>query len=320
MMRRSLSLLPLLFLFTVAAKCTPGGTTPPPQPNLSWDGPKIYSTGSVGVPLAGFGVNAMVDVLPGGPLPMTVGITKTLKNTGAAQAAAGYVVTDTVQAMRFAAVVGGTAGFLPVSGPPVAALRSIGPALAAGDSTDASFGFTVNACGLYRETLSADVSGAVAESNEGDNRAEHWFLVPGTQTLGIAVAPNADVNLWHGPPPMPNFTRALPALPFTAYTFTITAPPGTTFTYHYYQGLINGVYGAVAKLVGPAPSPTPVAGPISIQLQLLSVKTHGVPTNDILTDLGREQLSGKVTAITADGCFMRQRQASFFVWHPSGSP
>lgn len=64
------------------------------------------------------------------------------------------------------------------------------------------------------------------------------------------------------------------------------------------------------------PPAAPVPGPVVINLQLQAVTAHRVPFVDVLLDVGKEQLSGKVTAITADGCFMRQRQESFFVYHP----
>jgi hypothetical protein len=319
LVKRALILLPTAALL-VAATCHNIAPAPSNLADLEWRGPKVYSTGSTGVPIAGYGINGTVDFLPGTP-PFPVSVTKMLHNPSGTAVPAGYLITDTVRALRFVAVVGGSAGFDTVAGPPIAAMQQPGPALAPGDSADIPFTFVAPGCGMYKQVMHVDAGKTVAESDEADNRIEHFFAIPGSQTLDITVTPNpAGISIWHSQvPPKPNFTIFLPGLPYNAQTFTISAPAGTTFHYSYYTGFLYGVYGAVARLTGPppvVPPAAPVAGPITINLQLQAVKAHDVPINDILLDIGREQLSGKVTAITADACFMRQRQASFSVFHP----
>lgn len=319
-------LLPLALVVPLLALRCPPSAPPPAQPlaNLAWEGPKIYGTGSTGVPLAGFGVNAMVDELPLAPLPMTVPITKSFTNDGAAKVPAGYVIGERVQRMQFIAA-GGSAGFQPAPTSPIANLRMRGQALAPGDTLTAGFTFAVAACGLYKETLTLDSANTIPETTKSDNVAVHYFAVPGTQSLKITKTSVGGTDLWHdtkpGPRGAPNWVTIPASLPYKVWTFKITATtPGTTFYYNYETKPMVGLSGSTAQLVGPAPVQPPgpgVAGPITITLQLSKPVTHdNQPFTDILTELVQEQFNGMVTAITADGCFARQSSGSFSVWHP----
>ena len=314
---RHARLISLTLLVATAACPISNAPTPAPAANLAWDGPKLYNPATSGTAVAGMGINSTVDVLPAAPLPISVQVTKTLINNGSVAVAAGYQIVDSVVAMHFVST-GTTAGFVPINAPPVAIPAMRGPALKPGDSLQVSFSFVVPACGVYRETLHADVGNVVTETTKQDNRAVHFFAAQGTQRVQIAVVEaNNGASIWHsGAGPMPKGVIPLPPLPYNAYTFTITAPAGSTFFYNYYQHPINGVYEGVSAFTGPAPNTTPVAGPTTIQFQLQAVKTHNVAINDILMDVGFEDMHGQVTAITADGCFIRQETRTITVLHP----
>lgn len=293
----------------------------PDGPNLIWDGPKIYAPPSVPLTVSGLGLNGSVDQLPG-PAPMPVTISRVITNTGNQPVPAGYEINETVELMQFVAIAG-SAGFVPnASVPAITDQTVLGSALAPGDSMAVSFTFTVPSCGMYRETLTVDYSSAVAETNEGDNVGTHFFGVASTMAMNITVVPRT-FNLWHdvagGPMGPPPGIVAAPAFPATTVQFNITATaPGTTFHYNYRQAPVTGVHGAVARLVGPAPvlPPAPgVTGPIVVTYQVSPID-HNVPSVDIMTDLGWERFVPKVTAISSDGCVIRQQTAQVGVAHP----
>jgi hypothetical protein len=302
-----------------AAGCVSTPITPT-GPNLEWDGPKFYSSGSVAIPIAGFGLNGSIDVLPV-TAPATVTITRVVTNSGTNPVPAGYLINETVQAMQFRSV-SGTAGFIPAPVAPVTNQTVIGPALAPGDSVPVTFTFGVPACGVYRETLTADSASVVVETEERDNIAEHYFGVAGTMAVNITVAPNNALSVWHAPAgagPAPPWTAVMPAFPAITHTFTITAAaPGTTFYYNYHRPVVIGVFGTASQLIGPAPvSPPgpPVAGPVAITHQV-TPRTNDPPPTDILLDVAIENFLPKVTAITSDGCAIRQQTAQVRVVHP----
>ena len=63
------------------------------------------------------------------------------------------------------------------------------------------------------------------------------------------------------------------------------------------------------------PPAFPVPGPITITFDV-AANAHQTTVTDILTDTGSEDFVPKVTAITADGCFVRQNSAYVKVLHP----
>ncbi len=313
--RQSLSLLTCMIGVALAG-CH--ATMPLRGPNLEWDGAKVYSSGSVPYTLAGFGVGAVIDQLPLAA-PSAVTITRMITNSGNETVPAGYQINETVQLMQFTAV-GGSAGFTPAPVPPVTNQTVLGPALAPGDSVPVSFTVPIPACGLYLETLTVDFAGAVAETQERDNVGLHYFSVAGSMRVNITVTPNNSVSLWHANAgPAPPWAVVAPAFPATTHSFTIAATtPGTTFHYSYYQPIVNGSLGATGQLIGPAPvtpPSLPVAGPVTISHQV-SARTHNVPATDILFDAAFEHFLPRVTAITGDGCEIRQQTAQVSVVHP----
>ncbi len=292
----------------------------PVGPNLEWDGPKFYSSGSTAIPIAGLGLNGSIDVLPVAA-PAVVTISRVVTNSGTEPVPAGYFINETVQAMRFQSV-SGTAGFVPA---PVAAVTNqtvIGPALAPGATFPVSFTFAVPACGVYEETLTVDMSDVVAETEERDNVATHYFGVPGSMAVNITVAPAGSLALWHAPAGAgfaPPWAAVAPAFPAVTHTFTITAAtPGTTFFYNYHRPVVMGVFGTASQLMGPAPvlaGGVPVAGPIVITHQV-TPRTNNPPATDILRDVAVENFLPEVTAITGDGCAIGQQAAQISVIHP----
>lgn len=315
-----LSLFMLLVLFVTGSTCR---RTPPlqPQPNLRWDGPKSYVPSSVTLTVSGFGINGPLDVLPPVPPPYVITVTRDISNDGTADAPAGYQISETVQRLNLVST-GSSIGFVPAPIAPIFSQTLLGPDLSRGSSTSTIFSFPVSACGIYLETLTLDGTGSVAESNETDNVAQHYFAVPGTMSLNITVNPMGLVQMWHDPNP-PTRDFAAPPVgggPLITHTFTITATsPGTTFHYNYRQAPFIGSQGSVGQLVGPPPvlpPMTPVAGPIVITFQVTPRTHNDAPVTDILTETVQEHFVPKVTAIAADGCFVRQNSAQVKVVHP----
>ena len=293
---------------------------PPPQPNLRWDGPKVYFPPSVAVQVSGFGINGPIDVLPPMPPPYPVTIARDILNDGTAAAAAGYQISETVQRLNLIST-GSSIGFVAAPVPPITSQTVLGPALAAAAGSPVIFTFPVPACGIYMETLVVDGAGAVAESNEADNSAVHYFAVPGSMMVNIAAAPPGPVRMWHAPGPPGGLAGPPPGGgPLVTHTFTITATsPATTFHYNYRQAPYMGSQGSVGVLVGPAPvmpPAPPVAGPIVIAFQVTPRSHNDAPMTDILTETVQEDFVPKVTAITSDACFVTQTAAKVKILHP----
>ena len=314
------SALMLLVLVVTGGSCRRATPPPvPPQPNLRWDGPKTYVPPSVTVQVSGFGINGPLDVLPASSFPFPVTVTRDVLNDGTADSPAGYQISETVERLNLVST-GSSIGFVPAPIPPIFSQTRTGPALQPGSSTSEIFSFPIAACGIYQETLALDGASSVAESNEADNVAVHYFAVPGNMSLNITVNPLGLVQMWHGPN-APGGLLEPPAGggPLTTHTFTIRASsPGTTFHYNYRQAPFIGSQGSIGQLVGPAPvmpPAPPVAGPIVITFQV-TPKTHRGAPRDILTDTVLEHFASKVTAITSDACSVRENSALVTVVHP----
>lgn len=304
----------------IIASCGGPPPPPPPQPNLRWDGPKLYQPPSTTIQVSGFGIHGALDVLPAQPPPYSVTITRDVINDGAVDAPGGYEISESVERMNLRST-GTSIGFVPAPIPPVFSGTVLGPPLAVGATTPAIFTFPIAACGIYRETLTLDGADMVSESNEGDNAAEHFFAVPGSMTLNITKAPPGPVRMWHGPRTPPGLAGPPPGGgPLVTHTFTITATsPGTTFHYNYRQAPLIGSQGSTGRLVGPAPvmpPAAPVAGPVVITFQVTPRTHDDAPLTDILTETVQENFVPKVTAITSDACFLRQQTAQVTVVHP----
>ena len=308
------------------AACHHNPPRQPNAPNLLWTGAKTYSTGSVAIAVSGFGIDAPLDQLPPAAAGTPFTVTRMLTNNGSVPVAAGYPVNE--QIVRLRLVSTGTAiGFVPALIPDIVNITQPGPALAPGASAPVTFTVAVPSCGIYRETLSADMTNVVAESNEADNVGVHYFGVPGTMAVNIAVAPPGPgpVNVWHANPPFgpgnpgpPAWVTNFPAAP--THVFTITpSTPGTTYFYNYRQAPLIGSQGSASTLTGPPPvqpPAAPIAGAVVITNSVAPVAHTNAPATDILTELVVEDFVPKVTAITGDGCRVAQEAAQVKVLHP----
>lgn len=300
---------------------------PPPRPNLAWTMPKAYvPTPDATISLA-FGINDFVDELPSGALPITV--TKTVINTGSAAIAAGYEVEETVRLMRFFAVAG-QAGYVPAD--TVFSCTQPGPALAPGDSAavtfvlggpgcplDPAFTFAVLPCGVYQETLALDRPMAVDETVEFDNDAVHYFYIP-SPVLAI------NINTTRNPNTAPNTFvvgqtvkirgfEAPPVVTTHGFATSIVGPPGSTY-------LLNGrsprtgasgtncVLAPMMPVLG-APPGSGIPGPqaVSYTCTIPDPAFLGPVCNSFLGNVPvfEENLNTKLTAISADGCIIRQK-------------
>lgn len=275
----------------------------------------------------GFGVDAPVDILGTGQLPIT--ITRKLTNTGSFPIRAGYTVTETVKRLRFRAINPVSYQWIEVPDPAFTyfTCTAPGPALAPGATADVSFTFpgpncvgrsgqptpAVLDCGLYKETLVVDAGTDVGETDEGDNETEHFFFIPSSQgrlnmvrTPDPGADPNIDVVGPRPPTAVININRYPPG-PTTvvAHNVVITSAPPTA------GWIVNGISprngarsGAVGNLVPPVrfvdPAPAP---PRSVDYRVTFTPVTFDPPHPIESEI----LDSKLTAITTDGCQIRQR-------------
>jgi hypothetical protein len=292
--------------------------------NLSWTpDPKTYLPAPASqIDVEGFGIDAPVDILTSGQLPIT--ITRTLTNAGSVAIPAGYTVTETVQRMKFQAINPTSWEWVEVGDPQYVyfACTTTGPALAPGQQADISFTFpgpncvgppppanpSILDCGLYKETLAADVGTAILESDEGDNETEHFFYVPSSQGRLNMVAtpnptndPNIDVVPVPRPPTVQIDAKQYPPpgpVTVTAWRVDISSAPPTA------GWIVNGIApvvktGAVGNLIPPMQiiDPAPAAPrSVSYTVDIDPTRAEAIETVD-----------SKVTAITTDGCQIRQR-------------
>lgn len=300
--------------------------------NLMWKGDKAYFPApSQQVLVTGFGVNDKVDVLASGVLPIV--IARQITNTGQAAVPAGYIVTETVEQLVFSRTAG-SAGWS--SGPPATHLLftcgQLGPALNPGQSVTIQFAFpgplctanppppapprTVLDCGMYKETLVVDAGGDVFERNEFDNEAKHFFFVPSSQprlNLNVTLNPNND--------PM---VHIVPVRRVQIPAFNYVNTPTTVRTH---TAVINSnpagggwIYNGITPVVGPLSGATGVLTPTPVVTVLPGTAASTTVNYDVTFDpmfLGPditgsglyyvENLDSKVTAISTDGCQIRQK-------------
>lgn len=307
------------------------------QGNLAWQGPKTYTPPPVqSVYVDGFGIDAQVDVLPSGALPITVA--RTLTNTGPEPVLPGYIVRDTVEQLVFQAV-GGAARWTRAD--PAQYTRFIceapGPALAPGQTAQVTFTMPgpqcrqVNppappplpafACGLYLETLEADAAGVIPETDETDNTGEHYFYVPST-TLDITMnsTPNAGaVNATVGADTATVMWNAPPGQ--VLWTVTVnTVPAGQPYTIDGRSPAVAIHSGDTLTIAPPTPLGTPAAPltvPTTLTINATPNPAHTGPLTDILVDGHTDQVTTTINAFTADGCLFRQRVYRATFVHPN---
>ncbi len=291
--------------------------------NLAWtDDPKTYLPAPADqIEVEGFGIDAPVDILASGALPIT--ITRTLTNTGALAVSAGYTVTETVERMKFEAVNPTRWEWVEVPADPrfiYFTCTTTGPALAPGQEVDITFTFpgpdcvgppppanpSVLDCGLYKETLVTDAGLTVGETDEGDNETEHFFYVPSSQgRLNMRAVPDPDndphIDVFPAPRPPQVAIDAKEYAGITtvrAWSVEITSVPPTA------GWIVNGISPVTAikaegelvpmmQIIDPAPAPARV---VDYEVTFDPDRAEAI-----------EDINSKVTAITTDGCQIRQR-------------
>ena len=272
------------------------------QPNLTWKDAKEYTPPAPKILVEGLGINDSVAIFAG-PVPFS--IMDTLMNTSLnAAVPVGYTLRERILRWVFQAVAGAVR-WVPgdtlthtvfadtISGP---ALPPEGRAAITFDSIPAL------PCGLYGETLTADLEDDVGESNEADNDGQHFFFVPSAQNFSIVVTPLVNPpELFHnhGTTATHTFTVAPVPAPVAG------APPGTFAHFTFVA-----TEGSTAATVPAAPAPIPPAG-LVITMQVTSIE-HSLGGGG----LGFvPMLTGKVTVISADGCVIRQETARVLIEH-----
>lgn len=300
---------------------------PPARPNLMWTPPKTYDpTPDATIALA-FGINGTVEELPSGALPITV--TKTVVNTGSAAVAAGYEIEETVRVMRFLAVAG-QAGY--VSADTLFSCAQPGPALAPGDSASVSFvlggpacplepglAFAVLPCGVFQETLTLDQPMTVDETVETDNEAVHYFYVPSpvlTINLNTVRNPNNAANTFVvGQTVKVRGFEPPPTVVTHRFSTSIVGPAGSTYILNGRSPRTSSVSGASCVLapmmpVLGTPPGSGVAGPVAVTYTCTVPGGFVGPVcNSFLGNVQafEESLNTKLTAISSDGCIIRQK-------------
>lgn len=276
----------LLCALPLACGCQPQPQAPS---DLQWIPPKMFTppAGTV-IQVDGFGVDDSVFILPPGMAPTAVSKRVTNADTGAVSAS--YDVRELIEVYAFRSP---PPGWVPVD--TVFDQLFPGPTpIAAGDT--AIFSAAVNfvgACGLYRETLTLDENGAIAESNEGNNVETDFFFIPSNQQFNIAVD-TVDDQLFHGqaaPIRTHDFVvraSSVPALDSVFFGFSFVATEGSTAS----TDLTPGKY----------------ALPLTVQM-LVTPQVHNIPGGF------EPSVTGKITVISKDGCVLKQQTAKALVEH-----
>ncbi|NVO55885.1 hypothetical protein HW561_08805 [Rhodobacteraceae bacterium B1Z28] len=264
--------------------------------NLVWVEPKVYMPGSTEIEVDGFGINGPVDILPRGTSAVT--ISHEITNAGSSAVPAGYQITETVVQWVFQRNVT-SVGWL--EGDPathtIAQLTQSGPALGPGESAVISFGpFPVGSCGLFGETLELDTTNIVVESSNQDNEDEHLFFVPSNQIINI-TATTINGALFH------KNGRTL------THQFRINSGgAGNQWLYTGFSWIATE--GSSADAV-PTPTGRVPQGPAP---QLINMFV--TPKDHKHSPLGfGPSVKGKVTAISTDGCVIKQKAVEVLIEH-----
>nr|WP_321233508.1 hypothetical protein [uncultured Psychroserpens sp.] len=259
------------------------------QPNLTGEGEKIYDPQLSKIMVEQLGISDSVDIVP----PSTFEVRRNLINNGNANVNDAYVIRDRIQPMVFQAIVGNY-GFDTIPNMTIYDETINGPLLNASQSDTISFGpIGPLGCGMYKETITIDTLNTVGESNELDNESIHYFFVPSTQNFGLTKneivtgAPHTDGQI-------------------ITTIFTITAGP--TFSVDYAHFTFVSTEGSTAKTFPPAPVTIPAGTSLNVSMEI-TVKEH------TFTSGFESSITGKITAISEDGCIIRQETAKVYVEH-----
>ena len=275
-------------LFLACPNNNPPG--PQPEPNLHWEGIKEYDPSSGKLMVEGLGINDSVDIVD----PVAFMVERKINNDGAADVSTSYILHEQITPMVLQ-INTGSVGF-DTTDRVVFDQAIAGPALAVGATDSVNFGpIGPLPCGMYRERLRIDTTNAIAESNETDNESFHYFFVPSTQNFGLSKN-----EILQGIGHEVGRTATT--------TFTITPGIDTVIFAHF---SFVSTEGSTADVVPPPPITVLPGAPLTVTM-FVTTQEHQVTSGFELS------ITGKVTAISADGCIIRQESAKVYVEHDEG--
>ncbi|HYG24724.1 MAG TPA: sialidase family protein [Verrucomicrobiae bacterium] len=305
------------------------GNTPP---ILGWAGEPAYLQGGMNAVaetlfVDGFGINASVDVLVSGDLPLTV--RRTIINNSAIPIAGGYTVREKLHGMTFVAV-GGTAGYVP--GAPSQQVFDCEvtntPALAPGQTAVIEFTLggagctplapiTALPCGLFQETMtieSPQVANGLCTNTIVEVVDSNFIFVDDGSQIQIAAALNPD----NAPSASVSGTTvnvfALPSPPVRTHQLTVTTiPPNLTY---FVRGR-SPITGPQAPTIGaftpgipqaPAPPLVVTGGTVLNYFVTVNPDYNGTPSCNVfgLPTSYQEKVNTTLTLISTNGCSIAQ--------------
>lgn len=333
-------LLPAFALTLLVAACgSPNGAwrgtqsyVPPERDRLTLSNFALQSSPSNRDSLA-------VTRLDSGALPIT--FTQDLVNSGGGDLRAGYLLRMEVL-LTALALRGGEAVFeiLDPARQTVFVCQRPGPAIPAGGNSTVSFAFpgpncsqlnpaappnpplTKLPCGLYEARLSVDAGNLIDESSEGDNRVTQVFQVPHPiQSLDISTARN----------PLGN-TRIATTAEVNAVEVRADVVPQPAVTHRHRVNAGPAGWAFVTRAPGPvvaaesgnrltvSPStlgmpPEGVIGPQYIDVLLETNAGFSGPLTDSLRRAHVDRMVSGITAVTVDGCQIRQQSHTVEILH-----
>ncbi|OUS02068.1 hypothetical protein A9Q86_05300 [Flavobacteriales bacterium 33_180_T64] len=259
------------------------------QPNLTGVGEKTYSQQLDKIMVEQLGINDSVDIVS----PTAFEVRRNLTNNGNADVNTAYVIRERIQPMVFKAIVGNY-GFDTIPNAIIYEETISGPQLTTSQLDSIIFGpIGPLTCGMYKETISIDTLNTVSESNEFDNESIHYFFVPSTQNFGLTKnelltgVPHSDGSI-------------------TTTTFTITA--GTNFSVDYAHFSYVATEGSTAVTFPPPPVTIAAGASLTIRMEIKVIE-HTFSSGF------ESSINGKVTAISEDGCIIKQESAKIYVEH-----
>ncbi len=280
----------LVSSFLLVISCQQCQQAPPPSnPNLTWDGEKIYDPLIDKIMVEQLGINDSVDIVS----PTTFTVERNLLNSDSGNVSNAYVIHERIQPMVFQAIVGNY-GFDTIAGPPVFEQAVAGPQLSAFALDPISFGpIGPLGCGMYKEILRIDTLNSVAETNENDNQSEHYFFVPSTQNFGLSKT---------------ELVTGVEHSIGSAVTTTFTITAGATFAVDFAHFTFVATEGSTAVTFPAPPVRVPAGGVLNVNMQI-NVQEH------TFTSGFESSIYGKVTCISEDGCIIKQEGAKVYTEH-----
>lgn len=243
--------------------------------------------------LSSLGISSDISQLPPG-VPLAANIT--IANNGATSVTSPYLVNVTVSPYRIV-VVGGT--YIAGAETPIFASLVPGPSPLA----PAESGFAVSpisiapaTCGLFMLNATADATTLILEDSEANNTIQDWFFVPSNQSLAINVN-HIRYDVEHAEP--------WPVLVAEFDVFYAGPAPGNVTI-----GQSKVIWGTGHDNDFVAVVPPRGAAIASFDLFVDDLVEHKVSSF-----LNPGTAEGKLTAISPDGCVIRQASHTTNIYH-----